>query len=120
MLSRYRDYKHAAFGVTVEDIPAAGRGAPFVKPYLDAIFSVDGVAVVPEPVRTMFGWHAIAVTAIEPAYLEAFETAANILRPELRTEKRKMHVEALMEALRRQVGVEVDADAVARLRTMAP
>jgi parvulin-like peptidyl-prolyl isomerase len=120
VVARYRGFEHAAFQVVAEDIPAAGQQASFVKPYLDALFSLEDTGVVPEPVHTVFGWHAIAVTKIEPESSVPFEQAAEALRSELLIDKRKHHVDAFTAQLRRRVGVAIDPEAIARLRAMTP
>jgi parvulin-like peptidyl-prolyl isomerase len=95
------------------------RGAPFVKPYLAALFSLSAPGVVLEPVRTIFGWHAIRVTEIVPAESVPYEKAAEQLRGELLLARRQARVETLIAELRKVYPVQVSdhaAQAMASLR----
>jgi peptidyl-prolyl cis-trans isomerase C len=105
----------AQFSVACEKIPAVDRASPFVKPYLDALFSTPAPGMVPEPVRTVFGWHAIRVTEILPAESVPYEKAAEQLRGELLTERRKARVDALIAELRKAYAVQIADNAAATL-----
>jgi hypothetical protein len=105
----------AQFSVTCEKIPAVDRASPFVKPYLDALFSTAAPGMVPEPVRTVFGWHAIRVTEILPAESVPYEKAAEQLRGELLTERRKARVDALIAELRKAYPVQIADNAAATM-----
>jgi peptidyl-prolyl cis-trans isomerase C len=109
----------AQFQVTCEKIPAVDHGAPFVKPYLDALFSTLAPGMVLEPVRTVFGWHALRVTEILPAESTPYDKAAEQLRAELLTERRKARVDALLVELRKTYGVQIADNAAATLASLA-
>lgn len=99
-------------GVTVktEELPPSDRNAPLVKEYLDATFSIAAAGVVPQPVRTRFGWHAIRVLQITPARDTPFEEAAAVLRSEVTIKKQAAAVNALLLDLRHAHPVELQAD----------
>jgi parvulin-like peptidyl-prolyl isomerase len=109
----------AQFSVSCEKIPSVDRGAPFVKPYMDALFSTLAPGMVLAPVRTIFGWHAVRVTEILPAESTPYEKAAQQLRDELLTERRKTRVDALLVELRKNYGVQIADNAAATLASLA-
>jgi hypothetical protein len=98
-----------------ENLPPLAREGRVVKPFEDAMFSLAQPGVVPAPVRTSYGWHAIRVLEITPAKVVPYETAAATLRNELRLERQTAHVAKLIEQLRRQHPVVVTPEASARL-----
>jgi hypothetical protein len=98
-----------------ESLPPLAREGRVVKPFEDAMFSLAQPGVVPAPVRTSYGWHAIRVLEITPAKVVPYETAAATLRNELRLERQTAHVAKLIEQLRRQHPVVVTPEASARL-----
>jgi parvulin-like peptidyl-prolyl isomerase len=99
-------------GVTVktEQLPPADSNAPLVKEYLTAMFSIEEAGVVPEPVRTRFGWHAIRVLQITPARDTPFEEAVTVLRGEVTSKKQAAGVDALLLDLRHANPVELADD----------
>lgn len=117
---RYQMQVEPGLRVSAERIPAVDRGAPFVKPYLDALFGVTSPGVVGKPVRTRFGWHAILVTEITPASHKSLEAASAELREELVLAKRKAHTEELLGALRRGVSVQVAPGATQQVAGLRP
>lgn len=100
-------------GVTVksEELPPVHRGSAFVKEYLTGLFSIPEVGVVPEPVRTRFGWHAIRVTEISPPEETSYEDALKTLRSELTTKKQTDAMKALLLDLRHAHPVTIVPDA---------
>jgi len=101
--------------IAAELLPPLAREGRVVAPFEDAMFSLPVPGVVPEPVRTMYGWHAIRVLEITPASAVPYETAAATLRKELETERRKKHVEELMVTLRKRYHVVIAPNAQALL-----
>jgi peptidyl-prolyl cis-trans isomerase C len=95
------------FRVLVEDVPAASRGASYAQPYLDALFSLDAPGVVPKPVKTLFGWHAIVVEEIIPAEEKTEAEAREIVREELLLDARIEHTRELIEMLRARTPIEI-------------
>lgn len=117
---RYQVKVEPDLRVSAERIPAVDRGAPFVKPYLDALFGVTVPGVVGQPVRTRFGWHAIIVTSITPASHKSLEDASAELREEISRAKRQAHTEELLGALRREVPVRVAPGAAQQVAGLPP
>jgi hypothetical protein len=107
------------FHVTCEKIPAVDRAAPFVKPYLDALFTPLAPGMVLEPVRTVFGWHAIRVTEILPAESMPYDKAAEQLRSELLVERRKARIDGLIAELRKAYAVKIADNAVQNMASLA-
>lgn len=118
--TRYQLHVEPGLRVSAERIPAVDRHAPFVKPYLDALFGVTAAGVVAQPVRTRFGWHAIVVTEITPASHETLEAAREELRAELLREKRRVHTEKFLRELGRDVPVQVAPGAAGQVAGLAP
>jgi parvulin-like peptidyl-prolyl isomerase len=96
--------------ITAEILPPFDRSGGLVKPYLDAMFSVAQPGVVPEPVRTSFGWHAIRVTEILPSETTPYEKVEADLRQEVLLARRAERVQQLVERLRKAYAVEVAPD----------
>jgi parvulin-like peptidyl-prolyl isomerase len=96
--------------VKTEHLPPVDRNAAFVREYLDGVFSIPAPGVVPEPVRTSFGWHAIRVLEITAARETPFEEAAAVLRGEVSTKKQTEGVNSLLLDLRHATPVELAAD----------
>jgi peptidyl-prolyl cis-trans isomerase C len=95
------------FEVVAERLPAVNRSASFAPQFLEAIFNVAAPGVVPGPVRTQFGWHAIAVTEIVPREVTPFATASVTLRRELTAARREQRIKDLVAGLRLQNRVVV-------------
>ena len=74
------------------------------------MFSLSAPGVVPEPVRTSFGWHAIRVTEILPAEETPYEKAAPILRKELSVVRQTAAMQELLKDLSRAHPVQVMKD----------
>jgi parvulin-like peptidyl-prolyl isomerase len=96
--------------VTTEELPPVDRNAAFVQEYLAGVFSIPAAGVVPEPVRTKFGWHAIRVLEIAAARETPFEEAAAVLRDEVSIKKQTDGVNSLLLDLRHATPVELAAD----------
>jgi parvulin-like peptidyl-prolyl isomerase len=90
----------------VEDLPAVADDGSFVPEFLRALFSLSEPGVVPTPVRTEFGWHAIVLTAILPSSQVPMAVARAQLRRELTTRKHKSRFDALLTTLRDRTPVE--------------
>lgn len=93
--------------VKVESLPAVDREDNLVKEYMEALYSLSSPGVVPEPVRTRFGWHAIHLTQILPPHETPFEVAVKTLRPEVSNRKKAAAVTSLLTDLRRTYAVTV-------------
>jgi len=95
------------FDVVAERLPAVNRSASFAPQFLEAIFAVSEPGVVKGPVRTQFGWHAIAVTEIVPREVTSFATASVTLRHEMTAARREQRIKELIAGLRLQNRVVV-------------
>ena len=100
-LAALRSESSRAFVVCVEDLPLVHAQAAFVPEFLQALCSVPEAGVVPDPVRTQFGYHAIVVTEIVPASSTPKAEAFNTLRAELGTTLHEQRVAALINELRK-------------------
>lgn len=102
------------FSVRVETLPATSRDGALAAPYLAALFAATTApAVVPEPVHTSFGTHAIVLTSIAPAFEVSLEEATPILRRQLVAEHRAAALDALATELATRTHVAVDERRVA-------
>ena len=99
----------------VETLQAATATGPFVPEYSEALFSQPETGVVPRPVRTEFGYHAIVITEITPTVVTARTEAFATLRAELTTAKRKARLDALLRELQQRTPVRYGADTEGRL-----
>lgn len=96
------------FAIKAEEIPLAAQTDPYAPEYLTGLFSLSVPGLVPELVRTDFGWHAIIVTAVQPAEITTLEQARLPLRGELSVKLREKSLEQLVAALERRHRVERD------------
>jgi hypothetical protein len=99
------------FSVVVQDLPLAADDGTFVLEFSRALFSVPEPGVVPEAVKTQFGYHAILVREIVPALNEPKSVAIETLRGELATRKRAQRLDALLGDLRKRTPVKFSPDA---------
>ncbi len=118
MIEGLHGQKRDGYTVVIQKLPPVPDTAGFAKPYLDGLFSVDEAGVVPEVVRTSFGWHAIVVTEIKPALSMPFEEAEAELREEGLGQARVEAVDGLLRRLRTQTPVEVDQGAQEALASL--
>jgi hypothetical protein len=88
------------FTIKAEELPAVSRADPYAPEYLEGLFARAQPGVVPTPMLTDFGWHAIVVTEITPAQATTLEQARETLRKELATAQRKAAVDAMIAATR--------------------
>jgi hypothetical protein len=93
------------FQVKVEALPAAPREGKFVKEFSDAMFALDAPGIVPEPVRTQYGWHAIWVREFLPEERVLENVAREQLSHEIQLNKRRARVEALLKQRQDRAGV---------------
>ncbi len=99
------------FRVRVEDLPPVEREGPLVSEYSSALFSRETTGVVGEPIRTRFGWHAIVVRDIHPAWQIPEDEVERVVRKELATEMRARALDSLVQELASRTNVEVDESA---------
>jgi peptidyl-prolyl cis-trans isomerase C len=98
------------FQVQVQQLPASPAQGMFVPEFAAALFSLTAPGVVPEPVRTQFGYHAILVTDIAPAHNTPRSEADAALRSELETKKRKARIDAVLGELKQRTRVKYGPD----------
>ncbi len=121
-LARFKQDPHAlsgAFSIVAEEVPGLVRGGAFDPAFLDAVFALPGPGLVPAPVRTRFGWHAIVVVAMRPDATLSLDAARDVLRAELTAERRKARLDALAAALAAKTPPQVDARVATRLAQLA-
>jgi hypothetical protein len=98
-LGAYRGTQSQPFQVRVEDLPPAPRTGAFVQEFSEAMFSLARPGVVPAPVHTQFGWHAIVLREILPeTHVPEVEARAQLQR-ELELSARQHRLEALAREL---------------------
>jgi hypothetical protein len=96
---------HEVFPIQVEQLPPAPREGMFVPEFSEALFSLDKPGIVPTPVRTSFGWHAIWLREILPeTHVAEAEARADLTR-EIQRSKRERRLEALLKQLEQRAGV---------------
>lgn len=104
--------------VKTERLPPTRRESAFLKEFLDAVFSLSAPGVVPEPVRTKFGWHAIRVLEITAPRDAPYEEAEKVLRVEITTKKQADAVSALLTDVRHANPVKLVPDADDKLSSV--
>ena len=112
-------YQHAPptdlpFQVRAEAVPPYSRTDSAAQPYLDAIFATDPGQVVPEPVRSDFGVHAIFVKNVVAAETRSFDDARAELTTELVNKRRTARYNQLVGELTNAVHPEYNEAAISR------
>jgi parvulin-like peptidyl-prolyl isomerase len=110
-LEQVRAQSSSLFKVVVQELPLAAREGSYVPEFSSALFSIKAPGIVPEPVHTEFGYHAILVSEIVPALEEPRSVAYETLRGELATSKRTQRLQELLHDLRASTRVSFSADA---------
>jgi parvulin-like peptidyl-prolyl cis-trans isomerase-like protein len=108
------------FKVVVERLSPMHAHDAIEQPFLDALFSLSGPGVVPQPVHTSYGWHAIRLLAIVPAAHTPYDVAAATLRDEMLVARRSEHIKALIDGLRANYHARIDEHAVGMLARFEP
>ena len=111
---RERAASHPEISVLVESIAPFARDAAFEAPFVEAAFAEPAVGVVQTPVRTSYGFHAILVTSVVPAYTATLEQDGPRIRAALVVAARERALARLFESLARSHGVSVRAHAIDR------
>jgi parvulin-like peptidyl-prolyl isomerase len=118
VLESAKSHQSSLFQVKLERLPAAPREGKFVPEFAEALFSLTEPGIVAEPVRTEFGYHAIWVTDIIPAFTELRSVAFETLRAELTKHKQKQRLDALLDELRARTAVRFAPDAQKSLASL--
>lgn len=95
----------APFPIKVEALPAAPREGRFVREFSQAMFSLEKPGIVPTPVRTQFGWHAIWLREILPEQRVPETVARAELSREIALNKRQRRLDALLKQLEQRASV---------------
>jgi parvulin-like peptidyl-prolyl isomerase len=106
------------FTVVVQELPLAANDGTFVPEFSRALFSLQAPGVVPEPVHTQFGYHAIVLSEIVAARNEPPSVAFETLKPEIATKKRAQRLEQLLTDLRKRTPVKFAPDTQKILATL--
>ena len=104
-LASIKSESSPSFRVIVEELPLARAEGMFVPEFSQALFSLAETGVVPTPVRTQFGYHAIVVTEIVPPSATPKLEALDVLRGELGTRLHEKQVGTLVDSLRQRTRV---------------
>lgn len=103
-----------SFRVHVEDLPPVERDGRLVPEYLAATYSLERAGVVPQPVRTRFGWHAIVVREIVPPWRAPDDEVEETVRDELTVEARARRLDELVAELASRTSIALDEAAIER------
>jgi hypothetical protein len=106
-----RSGSSADFNVVVQELPLAADDGTFVPEFSRALFSVPEPGIVPDAVKTQFGYHAILVREIVAALDAPKSVAFETLRGELATRKQAQRLDALLSDLRKRTPVKFSPDA---------
>jgi parvulin-like peptidyl-prolyl isomerase len=112
VLRRFGQRRSEPFPVVVERLPLLGRTGAVVKEFEEALFEPSEPGVVPRPVRTSYGWHAIYVVSVRPEEHWSFEQAVEQLRPEILLEKRTKGMEELFGRLEKNADIQTNKNAI--------
>jgi peptidyl-prolyl cis-trans isomerase C len=93
------------FPIKVEALPPAPRAGAFVPEFSDALFSLEKPGIVPTPVRTKFGWHAIWLREILPEQRVPESVARAELAREIALNKQQRRLDALLKQLEQRASV---------------
>ncbi|MBN1652554.1 MAG: peptidyl-prolyl cis-trans isomerase [Deltaproteobacteria bacterium] len=105
------------FQIVAERLDPVARKGGLVKDFEDALFGVSKPGVISEPVRTIYGWHAIVLLEILPPKNRSIEDVADSLRERIATNKRKAALEKLVNRLRRHNKVFQNESVIKQLLT---
>jgi len=105
VFERYKAEQSDLFPIVAERLPAISRKGGFVKEFKDALFGIADPGVVPEPVRTVYGWHAIVLLEIQPAQNVRIDDVADSLQQKIVQQKRKAAFDQLINQLRKRIEV---------------
>jgi parvulin-like peptidyl-prolyl isomerase len=99
-------------GLVIEEVPGLTRHDQADAAYLEALYALPAPGLVPGPVRTGFGWHAILLTEVIPARNVTLEEATPELRRSVLDSRRRARVAELIEETAGRTAVEPNQDAV--------
>ena len=99
VLEEAQAFEGSSFEIVAEQIAPFGREAALVHDFVGPVFEQAQVGVLPRPVRTEFGWHAIKITQIAPEQNTPLEEVRAQLRRELAAREQRRRFDALVERL---------------------
>lgn len=103
------------FKVVAERLPPVPKEGRFVSEFEEALFGAEQIGVIPEPVKTIYGWHAIVLLEIIAPKNISLEQAAGQLRKMIQQKKRKDRLEHLLKILREQTEIVLNEPEVKKL-----
>lgn len=95
----------AEIRVVTERLPLISKYDAFAPEYKEALFSLSRPGVVPQPVRTSFGWHAIYLTEIKPVQTSDGQKTEELGQSPLLIEKRTKALTDMLEKARRSAQI---------------
>jgi hypothetical protein len=105
------------FRAVFEELPPVHRDGGLAPEYIAPLFAARELGVLPEPVRTSFGYHAILLQEILFPWEAPPEEVEATIRRELCLELRARRLDEMLAAARRRIPVVMDEEAVRRLLT---
>lgn len=105
---------HPGVDVVVEALPVVERSASYEPAFLDAIFGMDRVGLVPRVVTTSFGAHVVLVTRVDHAVTPTPEAVHEAALEEALNHDRRNAVGALLREARERTPPRIDESVVAR------
>lgn len=106
--------QRAEFEVVAQEVPPLARTSQAASAYLNAIFELPRAGVIPQPVRTEFGLHAVALTEIDPEAHRSLSDAALEIRSLLVTPLRERRLADLTRELEQRTQIVRSEDAIAQ------
>lgn len=100
VLDEFKSRKSKQFQVVIEQLPPYSREASLAAEFKEALFSQASTGVVPHPVRTKYGWHAIYITQIIAPPATSLQQAESVLRPRILLQKRTALMRDFLDKLR--------------------
>jgi hypothetical protein len=105
-LEAFKTQSTPGLQLTVQALPDFANDGTFVPEFSQAAFAMSEPGVVPAPVRTEFGWHAIVVWEIKPATLVPMAVARAELQRELATQLHRRGIERLLAGLQKRTPIQ--------------
>ena len=87
------------------------EGGTMVKEFSDGAFALKNVGDISKPVESEFGFHIIKLTGKKDKVEKTFNDVKANIENTLKTEKRKMSYEDMIEKYKKELGYKFDRDA---------
>lgn len=105
--------------VIVERLPPLPLHGRLDQAFADAMFASAEPGMVPQVVRSSYGWHAIRVTEIDPPVVTPKEDAFAVLRKELVLDHQKARVQEVLRQLAEAYPVKLSNNVAQTLNSLA-